>query len=187
MKLINEYNVWSNFIYFIAGIYSILIGISYKNIGLVFTIGFILFGILLISNGVVSCIYHTHTPSFNGNIKQKENQEYIHFCDIDRYISISSFIYGMLFFLLRLYFSDKKKILSDPSLYLTILFGVIGIVFVIMANSYERDTETCESKQENTEKCIYNDLVAYDIFHSNWHIFTGVAIIFGITVIKNTF
>lgn len=183
MKLVKDYNIWSNFIYFIAGIYSIIVGFSCKNNLIYSKLAFIFFGILLISNGVISTIYHQHTPSYKIDIKQKQSEYYQSYSEADKWVSMTSLIYSIIFFLSRCYIGDIIKILKDPMLYLTILFGIIALIFYTKANKHSEKSEECKNKKT----CIRHNLLSYDLFHSNWHIFTGVSILFGITVIKNTY
>ena len=182
MKVVKDYNIWSNFVYFIAGIYAFLIGIYDHKVDDFYRFIFSIFGTLIIVNGIVSCIYHTETPSYTNDIDQYENERYQKVGNIDQGISITSLVYALLFFLARFFTTDKTKILKDPMLWFTLMFGAVSIVFFEIAKNHNNTLETC-----NKEKCINDNMNSYDIFHSNWHIFTGVSMLFGITVIYNTF
>ena len=188
-KIIQNYNCWSNFMYFISGAYACLVPIILKETGVCISkpyVGvFVLFGILLIITGSVSCAYHHHTPSFNGNVEKVKTKEFISLQEMDQYLALTSLIYGILFVLVRI--MDKKfmVLVKDPTLYLTILMGIIAIIFYSIASNHNH--EAIHNCKKNDKTCIDNNLDAYDIFHSNWHLFTGIGALFGITLLKHTF
>ena len=188
-KIIQNYNCWSNFMYFISGAYACLVPIillkTDKIISKPYTGVFILFGILLIITGSVSCAYHHHTPSFNANVEKVKTKEFISLQEMDQYLALTSLIYGILFVLVRIMDNKFKPIVSDPMLYLSILMGIIAIIFYSIANNHNHDA--IHNCKKNDNLCINNNLDAYDIFHSNWHLFSGIGALFGITLLKHTF
>lgn len=183
MSVIKDYNIWSNFTYFISGIYAMVVPFIIKGgISPVYTGLFILSGILIILDGSISCVYHHHTPSYKNNEEQINNQEYKILCDTDMYLAISSAILSFILLALRLYAGKLGIIVRDPNFYLTLLFIIIGLVFYFLARNSENELKTCSSKQ-----CKIHSMDSYDIFHSNWHLFTGISILFGLTTLKHTF
>lgn len=182
-SVIKDYNIWSNFTYFISGIYAIIVPFIVRGgIGPVYTGLFILAGILIILDGVISCVYHHHTPSYKSDESQKHREEYKILCDSDRYLAITSATLSVVLLLMRIYAGKLMVILRDPTFYLTILFIIIGFVFYFLARQSENSIETCSSS-----KCKIHNMDSYDIFHSNWHLFTGISILFGLTTLKHTF
>lgn len=183
-KLIKDYNIWSNFTYIIASIYSIVLGSTMPILD-TYRAMFIVFGILLFLTGLISMIYHSQTPSYNTDRSKVNTKEYKISLETDISLALVSFFYGLVFFLIRLYVvKSKRVILEDPTLWFTILFGVISLIFYGIASGYENGVHSCN---KNDKKCINNNLDAYDIFHSNWHLFTGISILFGITLLRHTF
>lgn len=183
---IQKYNIWSNFMYFVAGTYSISIGIflhAHPSNELVYIptpISFGLMGTLLYTVGITSCIYHSHKQEVpNGGI-----EHFAQLSNTDTYLSLATFIYGFLFLCMRIAITGNiLKILKDPVLYITLLLGIISIVFYTMARVYDnRALFVCESLD-----CIQDNMLTYDVFHSNWHLFTGMTALFAITLIKHTF
>jgi len=195
----NLYNVWSNFMYFVAGLYSILIVILNQNFAEPTKVFpnedkgiFILLGIFIIITGVVSCVYHVHTPSWKNSINIDEEHNYSSTSAIDTGFSMSVFFVGLLFFLMRLFIIRKHaiRVVKDPVFYLVILFGIISLVFFLIAQQKNSDAKTCpdnHSKKEKIRLCIKDNHEEYDIYHSNWHLFTGIFALFGITLIKHTY
>lgn len=184
-KIIKEYNIWSNFTYFLSGIYAISIGSLMKEIGKVYQAMFILFGLLLIITGSVSCVYHCYTPSYQNDTNQINKKEYEALSETDIYLALTCLIYSLVFFFIRLYAMKEKRknILIDSTLYITILFGIISIIFFSIARTHDH---TAINECKNNE-CFQENMDAYDIFHSNWHLFTGISAMFGITLLKHTF
>ena len=185
----NVYNIWSNFMYFIAGLYAIFVAIlcDFPNAdrGL-----FSIIGIFIIITGIVSIMHHLNTPSWT---KKKKNENHELMSEIDTCFSITLFVVGLVFFLKRLYFirSNMMPLIKDPVLYLVILFGIMSLVFFIIANEKNEKANTgCYSEnlsKSKTKECVKDNHEEYDIYHSNWHLFTGIFALFGITLLKNTF
>lgn len=189
VKAVNAYNLWSNFMYFIAGIYAILIA-SLIELPKFDRVLFIIVGIFIIINGVISCVYHVHTPSWNNN--NEDPHKYKLTNEIDMAISLTSLAIGTLFFIGRLYHLGYKSkiLLKDPVLYLVILFGIISLVFYLIAREKSnKANHIChkEHKDEDLKMCIKDNHEEYDIYHGNWHLFTGIFALFGITLLKNTY
>lgn len=66
--IIRDYNIWSNFTYLIAGMYSVILGI--KQPTKIRQSLFCIYGILIFIDGVISIIYHMETPAFTGDTKK---------------------------------------------------------------------------------------------------------------------
>lgn len=186
------YPVWSNFIYFIAGCYAFVISIrsllSTKNKNTRKGILFLLYAIIILLAGIFSIVYHVHTPSWTGDPEIIETNEFDIWLKLDQTFAILIVVYSFLFFLFQilLYYIKNKKLpkelLFDPNFSLSILFIILSFVFYGIAHKHFDQTSECTIKH-----CVNINLDSYDIFHSNWHIFTSVALIFWITVINNLY
>ena len=181
-RAIKDYNIWSNFTYFISAIYALIIPFITLNMSKGYKALFIASGILIALDGSISCIYHQFTPSYKENKDQSKEEEYKILCDLDRYLAIMSAVLSAIIFLMRIYAGKFWVIVKDPTFYIMILFIAIGFVFYFMARKYDDELETCKNK-----KCIVYHMDSYDILHSNWHLFTGISILFGLTTLKHTF
>jgi hypothetical protein len=171
------YPLWSNFIYFIAGIYALGIGIYNKNIL------FVIYGILIILTGIFSIVYHMYTPSWTGNVEIINTNTFETYLKLDQSFALLIVIYSLLFFIYRLYvFNNNRKLLFDFNFLLALLFIIFAFIFYGISHNHFTKTNDCVK-----QKCINVNLDAYDIFHSNWHIFTSIALIFWINVLFNTY
>ena len=191
------YPVWSNFIYFIAGIYSIVVGIyascnKYKIYDKI--IMFFLFGLILIATGTASIIYHLNTPSWTGDPETVETDKYKTTLKIDKGFAITSIIAALLLFSYRMtqIFLQTNLwyvliITLDPTFILAVLFIILSIIFFVIAKDHNHDAINNCKEQNNKENCFSDSIDAYDIFHSNWHIFTSIAAIFWISFINSTY
>ncbi len=178
------YPVWSNFIYFIAGIYALIIAINaYCNrdrtkMGL-----FLIYSVIIMLTGTLSIVYHTTTPSWTGNPEIIETNKFKTFLKSDQAFAILLAVVSLLFLLYRVYVTRSVlRFVIDPSFSLAVLFILLSCVFYGISNHHFSQTSDCPK-----QKCVNVNLDAYDIFHSNWHIFTSIALIFWITLMNNSY
>lgn len=198
------YPVWSNFIYFIAGMYSLFYTFvvfkndkynrKYERIVL-----FGIFGIILIFTGIFSIIYHLNTPSWKEDPTYIQESEFKKSLNVDSSFAITTTVWA-LFMFAYIIFTQYTKLgmkslfihLINPSFGLSILFIILSIIFYSIAHNYY--TKSIECGDKNTKKgkdyielCFSQNSDAYDIFHSNWHIFTSIAAIFWIDFLKESY
>jgi predicted membrane channel-forming protein YqfA (hemolysin III family) len=180
------YPVWSNFIFAISGIYSIISSIS-KNKAKAVLLS--IFGILLLLTGAFSVVYHINTPSWIG--RPVETEEYKTWMIVDQVFAITTTTFAVLIFLICLgitWFSKKSPklfltfLLYDPNFYFTLLFLSLSITFFSIASDHGESAIDCKKN-----KCFNKNIDSYDIFHSNWHIMTALTSIFFITMINDYF
>lgn len=200
------YPVWSNGLYFVSGIYSIILGIfqdffnrkclytselkfstpnTIKKYFTKYNASFIFLGILIISAGLCSIFYHLHTPSWYGFEIPRDDyeDEYKKLLVLDMTFAILSIAFATLFLIERgLHSRCFRKILKDPNFYLTFLCITLSLVFYFIAGNHNNSANECATK-----KCFDKDIDVYDIFHSNWHIFAAFGSIFWINMLKNSF
>ncbi len=201
------YPVWSNGLYFVSGIYAIILGIfqnffnkkfvytsefkfsSSKNIQKYFNkhnAAFIFLGLLIIGAGISSIFYHLHTPSWYGfDIPRDDYEdEYKKLLALDMTFAIASIVFASFFLVERGFHSRCffKNVFKDPNLYMTILCIALSITFFFIAGNHSHSASEC-----NNKKCFDKDIDVYDIFHSNWHIFAAFGSIFWINLLKNTY
>lgn len=186
------YPVWSNFIYFIAALYAIALAL--KQIKWLDRILFFVFGVLILITGVFSIVYHLHTPSWTNNQNITETKRFKKWLSFDQSFAIVVGVYAILFLLYRIlythwYIHSLRNFKTFPlwlntNFYLSLLFILLSVIFYLMANAYNHDAVNCAKHNLN---CFHNNLDAYDIFHSNWHIFTSILMIFWISLLKNTY
>lgn len=175
--IIRDYNIWSNFTYLIAGMYSVILGI--KQPTKIRQSLFCIYGILIFIDGVISIIYHMETPAFTGDTKKVYEDKYTILSQIDQYMALSTLLFFIAFISWRIRFVSLK----DPMLFFTILFFIISIVFFSLGR-HHNEKSIFDCKNDN---CIIHNMDSYDIFHSNWHLFTGITFIFSITLLNNSF
>lgn len=182
---LKNYTMWSNFIYFIAGIFSALIGItSFRKIGRTDSMIFILFGIIIILTGAFSIHYHYNTPSWNDDPNIIKENRFKDSLNIDKGFSITSIVYAILFLFYRVALKGPNQIIIDPVLWLTLLFSILSIVFYCLSHSsFNHAVKECNKDTQ----CFNEHIDEYDIFHSNWHIFTSITALFWITLLKHTY
>lgn len=178
------YPVWSNFIYFIAGIYALIIAINaYCNRDRLKMILFLMYAFIIMLTGIMSIVYHTNTPSWTGNPEVIETDKFKTFLHSDQAFAILLAIVSLVFLLYRMYTIHRiLRFLFDPSFLLALLFILLSCVFYGISDHHFKQTTDCPKV-----KCVNVNLDAYDIFHSNWHIFTSIALIFWITLINNSY
>jgi hypothetical protein len=178
------YPIWSNFIYFIAAIYSLIIAINAYCIKMKSkTILFTLYSILIMLTGIMSIVYHTNTPSWTNDATVIETQKFKMLLKNDQVFAITLCIISLLFLFYRVYvLKSILPFIFDPSFSLAILFFVLSGIFYGISDHHFKQTSDC-----SRQKCVNVNLDAYDIFHSNWHIFTSIGIIFWITLINNSY
>ena len=186
------YPVWSNFIYYIAGVYSLSIGIYYrKNIerSLLFTI----FGILLLLTGTFSILYHVNTPSWTGNPDSIDDPEFQRWLNVDSAFAVTTSVFAIFMLVVRIFryhcvfIKSKKGIISyplfyEPNFWFAILFIILSIIFYYLAHGYNTQAISCKGG-----RCFDTYIDSYDIFHSNWHIFTSTAGLFWITFLNHSY
>ena len=189
---------------FLAGIYAFIIGTNFVSIKLTNNwndlkfidkykcIIFYIFGILLFCTGIASIVYHLHTPSYKKDSNAINTKEFKTSLKLDQTFASISGIFALIIFIFQLiifhYCSTNKKniikhpIFRDGNFYLSILFIILSIIFYVIAGGHHSHAIDCDDNN-----CFSENIDAYDIFHSNWHIFTSLAAIFWITMINNSF
>lgn len=192
------YPVWSNFIYFVAGLYAICVSYSSKDESKLKTALFFVFGVLLTFTGGFSVSYHMNTPSWEDNPETIQNHNFKESLAIDKGFSITLIVYGLLFFFYRLFVTFfahngalwKYQLFHDPNWWFSLLFIILSVVFYFLAEySFNQATGQCVKKtnEEKMMNCFTDHIDVYDIFHSNWHIFTSLVGLFWITMLKNSY
>lgn len=178
MKL-SHINVWTNLIFFITSIYTLSIAPTLKSY---YRYIFLLLGIAILINGLVSVLYHCNTPSYHDHdITIRESEKYIHSCNMDISISMIIFLFSVSIIAIRTRYIGLNKLLGIKTLYLTLLFLALSAVFYGIGLKYDHNSDQC-----NTRTCFELNLGYYDIFHSIWHIFIGFTLLFGISTLHMT-
>lgn len=180
------FTLWSNFIYFIAGGYALIIAsFEYKK-GFSVKLGlFLVYGILLLLTGSFSINYHLHTPSWTGHYHIATTKKFEYNLNLDKGFAIGIMVYSLLIFLYRVFMCYKSSLwfIYDSNFYFSLLFAILGFIFFGIANKHFEETGECKKRRV----CVHTHLDSYDIFHSNWHIFTSISVIFWITMIYNSY
>lgn len=182
------YPIWSNFIYFVASIYSLIIAINaYCHIPRynmkLKSILFTLYSIIIMLTGIMSIVYHVNTPSWTNNPDIVETDKFKMLLKNDQIFAILLATVSLLFLIYRLWVIKRVlPFVLDPSFSLAVLFFVLSGIFYGISDHHFKQTSDCPR-----QKCVNVNLDAYDIFHSNWHIFTSIGIIFWITLINNSY
>lgn len=63
--------------------------------------------------------------------------------------------------------------LDSKDFYLSLLFIILSGVFFGLSSEHDHNAQGCDKSA-----CFDTQLDSYDIFHSNWHIFTSIGLIF---------
>lgn len=182
------YPVWSNFIYFIAALYSIFISFRYK-LKRLDRVLFFIFGVIILLTGAFSIKYHLTTPSWTNNQHITDTERFKKWLTYDQSFAIIVVIYALLFLIYRIvihYYNNNHKgllpLFYDSNFYLSILFIILSFVFYMIALGHHENATEC-----NHVNCFHTNLDSYDIFHSNWHIFTSIGLIFWISMLKTSY
>lgn len=192
------YPVWSNFIYFIAGLYSLILGFQLPIV-IDKSFLFLTFGLLLIFTGSFSIVYHMNTPSWTNNPKYINDEEFHKWLKVDSGFAITTVVFAifMLLFRISMFHPIYRKykytfiqyifcypLFRDPNFWLSLLFIILSVTFYYLAHGYNLQATTeCKNKR----KCFNTNIDSYDILHSNWHIFTSIAGLFWITTINHSY
>lgn len=188
------YTVWSNFIYEIVGLYSIAIAFSFKKFD--FAI-FFMFGVIVIITGIISIVYHLRSPSYTNEPNSVNNSTYQILMEVDKGFAITTGIYALLLFFYRIVYTFEKspdffqyKLFKDPNFWFSLLFIILsGVFYFLGTHSYNIATKQCieEKQQDKIMSCFTNHTNTYDIFHSNWHIFTSISGLFWLNMLRNSY
>lgn len=198
-EFVKLYPVWSNFIYFIACIYAFFVAITFKSLSAKTL--FLLYSLLIFCTGIFSIVYHLHTPSWTGKINTHKTPKFKKWLNVDVGFAVSLLLYSLLFLIIRIamYRNRKgkfpiKQILYDPNFFLSVFFIILSIIFFSIAGNHYSEAHSCNNNQDQENNnhhhrmiCFSKNLDAYDILHSNWHIFTSIAIIFWISLLYNSY
>lgn len=189
---LKKYPIWSNFLYFLAALYAGIISISTLTIKKYTlnekSIMFGIFSILLLLTGLFSIIYHIHTPSWTENPEVINTQEFNTWLNVDKAFASTLTAFALFFLALRIYKRRSKLIFYDSNFWFAILFIILSLTFYIIADNHGSNALDCKQKnKQKLEKCFNTNIDGYDIFHSNWHIFTSIAAIFWISLLNNSY
>lgn len=192
---LKHYPVWSNFVYFFAGVYSLVVSYliqpKQRAISNINSAAFFCFGVLIIGAGISSIVYHLRTPSWTGDLGSKNEENYKISAKCDMAFAISAIIYACIFLIVRLavYYCDTPfngiiniPLFNDSNWWISVFFIVMAIIFFGIAHAHDSNTEKC--KETN---CVDANMDGYDVFHSNWHIFAAVGAFFWINVLTNSY
>ena len=187
-EAVKLYPVWSNFIYFVAAVYAFFVAITYKRFSLNFNLFFIYF-VLILCTGIFSIVYHLHTPSWTGKFNTHKTPKFKKWLNVDVGFAVSLLIYSILFLIVKvlIFYQKQQRIpfhqLKNPNFFLSILFIILSVVFFQIAGNHYSEAHSCNNRKNNNHfvDCFSKNLDAYDILHSNWHIFTSLALIFWIS------
>lgn len=190
------YPVWSNVIYFVAAFYAFFISLRSFSLKLKFAL-FLLYAFIILFAGIFSIMYHVNTPSWTGNPDLVYTERFEKWLNLDQAFAILVVVYSALFFVYRIgvYYWNigigslrgkplckKVPFLFDPNFALSLLFIVLSVIFYGIAHNHFDKTSDCKKTA-----CVHINLDSYDIFHSNWHIFTSIALIFWLTLLNNSY
>lgn len=167
MNTLKHYPVWSNFIYFVSGLYVLMLGIGYSRLE------FIIYSIVILLTGIFSILYHLNTPSYTGNQDTWNSKKYKNFMLLDQIFACLVVVLSFILFLWRGYLKTFWIYLDSRDFYLSILFIILACIFYVIGTKHNKKAKDC-----NKTVCFDTQLDAYDIFHSNWHIFTSIGLIF---------
>ena len=198
-EFVKLYPVWSNFIYFVAGLYAFFVAITFKRLSTPFIL-FLLYSILILCTGIFSIVYHLHTPSWTGKINTHKTPKFKKWLNVDVGFAISLLLYSLLFLILRIavFYRNHKgnfpiqQLLYNPNFFLSIIFITLSIIFFTIAGNHYSEAHSCNKHKQNNNNnnhmiCFSKNLDAYDILHSNWHIFTSFALIFWISLLHTSY
>ena len=170
---LKEYPVWSNYVYFVTTAYVAGIGIRYRKIE------FILYSIIILLSGIFSIVYHKHTPSYTGNRATWDNKHFKLWSILDQVFAALVVVVSIFFFLWRAWvLKSFFPFMYSNDFYLSILFIILSSIFFVLGNEHHKSAKEC-----NKLNCFDIQLDSYDIFHSNWHIFTSIGLIFWTNVL----
>lgn len=120
-----------------------------------------------------------------------ENDEQRHWSTIDQVFATLTLFYAIVFFIVVTVGYGQRSLLTDENFYLCIIFIILSIVFYALATEHLKTIKeyNCfESPEpENEEDYIAacrDELINYDIYHSNWHIYSTMTILFALQAIK---
>jgi len=183
---LQNYAIWSNFIYLVSGTYSIIISYRLQNL-IKTSIVFFLWGLLIMASGITSIFYHINNPSWTDNPKTLDSETYKNLLKADMSLSISSVCIGILFLIYRIRYCYCNKrinnILHNSNFWFALLFMVLSAVFFFLSNNSFKDSINCKDQTN----CFDENLDDYDVFHSNWHIFSGITSIFWLITLNDTY
>lgn len=183
------YPVWSNFIYFITSIYALMLSMSMSSrVDIVKKVLFFVYSIVILLTGTFSIIYHVNTPSWTGSKDVTRTEDFKLWLKLDQSFAIILVIYSLLLLLFRLIvhkfsFYYVLKLVSNPIFVLSVLFIILSVIFYCIAHNHYEEADDCPGKNNMNNLCFHSNLDSYDIFHSNWHIFTSIALIFWISLL----
>ena len=194
------YTLWSNFIYFIVGLYSIIIAfLLYCKEKIIKDFFFFsLYGIIILCTGTFSVLYHLKNPSWTNDPETVHTEKYKHSLSLDVGFAYTTIALSFLFLLYRMYcvYSKEKslksliKFLEDPNAFFSLMFMILSGVFYFLGDYYfDEATGQCVKKteEEKAMACFEDKISAYDVFHSNWHIFASITGIFWLNMLKNSY
>ena len=165
---LKEYPVWSNYIYFITSAYIAGVGARCRKIE------FVLYSIIILLSGIFSIVYHKHTPSYTGSRETWDDKNFKIWSCLDQGFAVLVLVVSILFFIWRVYVVRSiVPFLKSHDLWLSILFIILSSVFFVLGDEHHKRALEC-----NKHRCFDLQLDSYDIFHSNWHIFTSIGLIF---------
>lgn len=171
------YPVWTNILYFIASCYSLYISRTFKD-NRYYYYAFLIYALLLLLTGIFSIIYHVNTFSFT----LSSHNETDTWSMLDQSFAILTVVYPILLFFLVVYL--KKRTHVDENFFLTIVFIILSIVFYVLSSHSLEELHRHDCTMTPRKAKCTEELYKYDIFHSNWHIFSAMAIIFWLGYIK---
>jgi len=176
---VRNFSVWSNFMYFIAAIYTFTLFLKLHKFYLYKYI-FLILSILIFLAGIFSILYHVHTPSFTQNRKIIDTEIYDQYLDLDQGFALTVLIFSLFALFIITYCKwpifrtiEIKCFFNNSNLYFAVLFVILSTVFYVLGGAYNKQSLNCKR-----QKCFERRIDGYDIFHSNWHIFTGMTMIF---------
>ncbi len=191
------YTVWSNFIYFIVGLYSIIIAflLYCEKKEMKDFLFFSIYGIIIVCTGAFSVYYHHHTPSWTNDPETVQSEKYKHSLSLDVGFAYATIALSFVFLLYRMFCVRTKgislrKFLEDPNAFFSLMFMILSAVFYFLGGYYfDKATGQCVKKEEEEKlmACFENKISAYDVFHSNWHIFASITGIFWLNLLKNSY
>lgn len=196
-----QYPIWSNFIYFLASIYVLILSCTQRYPTRKHNVFFGLFGALILGTGICSIIYHYHTPSYINtlNVSKHQEKQYKSLLNVDTALALTLTVYGFLLLIVPIILFIPKYIrlaqvipiwkrfvyfplFRDPTFYLFVLFAILSIVFFLLGMHANQKALECDE-----DSCFSINIEGYNIFHSNWHIFTSITLIFFATIVHHAF
>jgi len=148
-----------------------------------------------VCTGAFSVHYHHHTPSWTNDPETVHTEKYKHSLSLDVGFAYTTIALSFAFLLYRAFcvkFNGTSLLhfWEDPNTYFSLMFMILSGIFYFLGGYYfDEATGKCVKKteEEKAMACFEDKISAYDVFHSNWHIFASITGIFWLNMLKNSY